>query len=677
MINVNEKHVMVHIINTNPEMLNLCSEALRKTEKPTGFQFEAEVLNRPLEGGIYYKKLNMSDAYYHFFVESDCLILDDRFFYTMIETLEDESVGMVSVAGTRAVEDEACSDFLGCFAIEGEHGEAKVVRGAEDGNMIVASPLVWGVKGKIAISDVPGELLPGVVAMEYWRNGMRCVVPKQETPMCFFVKSDDGRRKNILRELYPIYGAAMLKLATDFIRLGKNVDIFDRERYTIGRDASGNKYMMQVGDEVGIGDDFYGELLQPIYISHKVKIGNCVSVGTVPKGENPKEESTVIDYGAVVGDNVEVRCGVKIGRFAQILSGSTVTDSIPAYTVAAGNPARIIAVYDYRTQKYVAVTGKNETEALLEGRKDARPLITIGIPTYNRSIFLRKCLAAIFDTIGEDPQFEVLVSDNHSDDETADLVASYEARFSNLINSRNSENIGGAANFEKVYNTARGLYVFSTGDDDYYPIGALYKVLDVVKQNQDCGMISILPYGGKGTVVTGNGANEYLHDLTYWCTWIGALGFRSDIARNIDIDCERNMHFSQVEKQIRVLEKMPKYAVINLEVARSDNGEAVNLLPDEYEKLDREGRLTSYCSVFIKAYLDTLHYCKRYGLSDETIRWEMKNIFMKHIVSWIGGLSQKNAGFSRKDTLKYYDEYYKAEEYYLEGRRMLEEQLRR
>lgn len=676
MITVNKKHVMVHVINTNPEMMPLCLEALRKAKKPDGFQFTAEVSDTTPRGMAYHQYLNRSDAYYNFFIESDCLIIDEDFFYKMLAALEDESVGMVSVVGTRAETNENGSDFIGCFAMEGESGETKVVRGCQEGNLIVPSPLVWAVKGKLPVPNVSGAAIPGAAAMEYWRNGLRCVALPQEAPMCFFVKSDEERRQNIIRELSPIYGGAMRKLATDFIRVGRYVDIFDRERYKLGRDASGKRYMMQVGDEVTIGDDFYGELLRPIYIGHRVKIGSCVSIGIVPEGEAPREESTGIDYGAVLGDNVAVHCGVKIGRFAQILSGSVVTDDVPAYTVAAGNPARIIAVYDYRTQKYAAATDEQEAASLLEGRKEARPLVTIGVPTYNRSVFLRKCLAAIFDTIGEDPQFEVIVSDNHSEDETEDLVSGYSARYPNLTSIRNRENIGGAKNFEQVYNRARGLYVFCCGDDDYYPIGTLYKILDVVKQHQDCGIISMIPYGGKGTVVTGSGANEYLRDLTYWCTWISSLGFRSDIARNINVDCDRNLYFSQVEKQFRLLKKMPKYAVVNLAVARSDSGEAVNVLPGEYDNLDKEGKLASFGKVFIKAYIDTLRYCKRYGLSEETIKWEMKNIFEKHIVPWMGIICQKTAVYSRKDTLKYYDEYYKSEDYYLEGRKMLEERLK-
>lgn len=675
MITVNKKHIMVHIINTNPEMMPLCLESLRKAEKPEGFQFTAKEFAKPPSGRQYYPFLNMSDAYYHFFLEPDCLIIDEKFFCKMLAALEDESVGLVSVAGTRAALGANNDDFIGCFATEGESGEAKVVRGGQEGKMIVASPLVWAVKGKVDVPSVEGELLPGAVAMEYWRRGLRCVVLPQEVPLCFFVKPDEERRKRIKQELSPLYGQAMEKLAMDFIRVGRSVSIFDRQQYTHGRNADGKQYMMQIGDDVTIGDNFYGAILRPIYIGHSVKIGNSVSLGIVPEGKSPEGESTVIDYGASLGDNVTVRCGVKIGRFARVLDGSVVTGNIPAYTVAAGDPARIVAVYDYRTQKYAPASDGQEAESLLAGREEARPLVTIGIPTYNRAVCLRKSLAAIFDTIGEDPQFEILVSDNHSEDETEELVLQYSAQYPNIVSHRNQENIGAAKNFEQVYGRARGLYVFACGDDDYYPVGALYKILDAIRQNQDCGMISLLPHMGNWAVKTGSGVNGYLRDVAYWCTWISCLGFRSDIARTIDVDCEKNMHLSQVEKQFRLLKEMPKYAVVNLLTVRSDSGEAINILPEEYEALDKAGRLTSYAYVFIKVYIDTLRSCKQYGLSEEAIRREMKNILEKHNLSWLGALGQKNALWSRKDTLKYYDEYYKEEEYYLEGRKMLEERL--
>jgi acetyltransferase-like isoleucine patch superfamily enzyme len=43
-----------------------------------------------------------------------------------------------------------------------------------------------------------------------------------------------------------------------------------------------------------------------------------------------------------IGFNSLILCGVTIGEGAVIGAGSVVTNDIPAWTVAAGNPARVI-----------------------------------------------------------------------------------------------------------------------------------------------------------------------------------------------------------------------------------------------------------------------------------------------------------------------------------------------
>ena len=50
----------------------------------------------------------------------------------------------------------------------------------------------------------------------------------------------------------------------------------------------------------------------------------------------------VIERGCWLGDGVKILGGVTIGRNSVIGANSTVTKSIPPYSVAAGNPARVI-----------------------------------------------------------------------------------------------------------------------------------------------------------------------------------------------------------------------------------------------------------------------------------------------------------------------------------------------
>ena len=51
---------------------------------------------------------------------------------------------------------------------------------------------------------------------------------------------------------------------------------------------------------------------------------------------------TVIKRGAALGANSTIRCGITIGEWALIGSGSVVTRDIPPYGLAVGNPAKLV-----------------------------------------------------------------------------------------------------------------------------------------------------------------------------------------------------------------------------------------------------------------------------------------------------------------------------------------------
>jgi acetyltransferase-like isoleucine patch superfamily enzyme len=51
---------------------------------------------------------------------------------------------------------------------------------------------------------------------------------------------------------------------------------------------------------------------------------------------------TIIKRGASVGSNATILCGVTVGEAAIVGAGSVVTKDVPAHTIVAGNPAKII-----------------------------------------------------------------------------------------------------------------------------------------------------------------------------------------------------------------------------------------------------------------------------------------------------------------------------------------------
>ena len=94
------------------------------------------------------------------------------------------------------------------------------------------------------------------------------------------------------------------------------------------------------------------------------------------------------------------------------------------------------------------------------------PKLSICIPTYKRS----QLLAELLDSIIAQgiPDIEVIVSDDASPDDTADVAQGYYARIPHFTFIRQPENIGLDRNFLAVVEAATGDYVWLMGDERPY-----------------------------------------------------------------------------------------------------------------------------------------------------------------------------------------------------------------
>lgn len=63
--------------------------------------------------------------------------------------------------------------------------------------------------------------------------------------------------------------------------------------------------------------------------------------GTLKGLEDWTVTPTLVKYGASIGANATIVCGVTIGRFAMVAAGSVVTRDVPDYGLVMGNPARL------------------------------------------------------------------------------------------------------------------------------------------------------------------------------------------------------------------------------------------------------------------------------------------------------------------------------------------------
>ncbi|MTH17508.1 glycosyltransferase [Flavobacterium sp. LC2016-01] len=118
-----------------------------------------------------------------------------------------------------------------------------------------------------------------------------------------------------------------------------------------------------------------------------------------------------------------------------------------------------------------------------------KPLLTIAIPTYNRSKFLDKALYYIDVQVnGFDFPIEIIVSDNCSDDDTSLIVQKYIDNGLAIRYIKNEINKGADFNIAQCYTQAKGKYVVAFGDDDIFNKGSIVQILNVLNKYEDIGV---------------------------------------------------------------------------------------------------------------------------------------------------------------------------------------------
>jgi acetyltransferase-like isoleucine patch superfamily enzyme len=63
----------------------------------------------------------------------------------------------------------------------------------------------------------------------------------------------------------------------------------------------------------------------------------------------------IIEDDCWIGANAVITAGVTIGKHSVVAAGAVVTKNIPPYSIAVGNPARVIKKYDFELKDWVKV----------------------------------------------------------------------------------------------------------------------------------------------------------------------------------------------------------------------------------------------------------------------------------------------------------------------------------
>jgi len=152
----------------------------------------------------------------------------------------------------------------------------------------------------------------------------------------------------------------MDKKSINNVTLGNNVKIFDfvnlygcsiddntkvgtfveiQKNATIGKNCKISSHTF-ICEGVHIGNN--------VFVGHNVTFINdkeprSVNVdGSMQSEADWKVVETFVKEGASIGSSATIMCGLTIGEFAMVGAGAVVTKDVPAKTVVAGVPAKVI-----------------------------------------------------------------------------------------------------------------------------------------------------------------------------------------------------------------------------------------------------------------------------------------------------------------------------------------------
>lgn len=118
----------------------------------------------------------------------------------------------------------------------------------------------------------------------------------------------------------------------------------------------------------------------------------------------------------------------------------------------------------------------------MTGATESAPLLTLAIPTYNRSACLDLCLSQAVPQVERfRGKVELIVSDNCSPGDSESVVRRYLDAGAPIRYFRNVENVGADRNFVLCWERAAGKYFMLLGDDDVLLDDGLEKILAVLE----------------------------------------------------------------------------------------------------------------------------------------------------------------------------------------------------
>lgn len=266
--------------------------------------------------------------------------------------------------------------------------------------------------------------------------------------------------------------------------------------------------------------------------------------------------------------------------------------------------------------------------------KHDQPLLSICIPTYNRSQYLERALRSIINNGDFDDRTEIIISDNCSTDETENVVKKYIFKYNNIHYYRNSTNIKDR-NFFVALEHGNGCYLKLLNDTAQLKEGKLRIMLEIIKITSHDKLL--LFYNNEFSfhsdeIIHVNSISDFLASTSFYMTWIANFGIWADWLSKIEEPYKYSDHMLiQVDWLLQLILK-----VSHIDIVWGDFIIA--------EDIEGKGGYNIF-NVFVDNYLFLLRkYLGRYKWSIEV---EKYNLLKRLILPWVNTLIwEKNKKFS-------------------------------
>lgn len=177
-----------------------------------------------------------------------------------------------------------------------------------------------------------------------------------------------------IRTFFVVSSARIIRFPIDirgkkFIDFGRKLTTGYNCRLEAYPIENNNSKILKIGDNVQINDFVHIAAAKNVEIGNNVLIASKIFISDICHGEytdienmsDPNEhpndrklsaKPVIIHDDVWIGEMVSILPGVEIGKGSIIGANSVVTKSIPDYSIAAGNPAKVIKQYNFTKKQW-------------------------------------------------------------------------------------------------------------------------------------------------------------------------------------------------------------------------------------------------------------------------------------------------------------------------------------